>query len=69
MKTDPQTNQEMMGKGHQEHMVMPTQPTAGFVMIQTNFAFIFFKNNLNWPPHPDMRTNSIRGVSTGALLK
>ena len=52
MKTDPQTNQEMMGKGHQEHMVMPAQPTARFVMVQTDLAFVFFKNDLDGPAHP-----------------
>ena len=47
MKTDPQTNQEMMGKRHQEHMVMPTQPTARFVMVKADLALIFFKNSLD----------------------
>lgn len=32
MKTDPQTDKKMMGQGYQEHVVMPAQPTSGFVI-------------------------------------
>ena len=51
LKTDPQTDQEMMSQRDQQHMVMPTQPTAHFVMVKTDFAFGFFENGFDRPTH------------------
>ena len=31
--------------------MMPAQPTAQFVLVQTDFAFGFFKNDFNRPTH------------------
>ena len=31
---------------------MPAQPTAHFVMVKTDFAFVFLKNGFNGPAHP-----------------
>jgi hypothetical protein len=32
-------------------MMLPTQPTAGFIMVETDFTFAFFKNDLDGPTH------------------
>src|SRR3972149_7559225 len=41
----------MMSQCHQEHMMMPAEPTAHFVMVETDFAFGFLKNDPNGPTH------------------
>src|SRR5688572_13351461 len=46
-----QTDQEMMSQRNEQHMVMPTQPTAGFIMVEAEFAFAFFKNDFDRPTH------------------
>ncbi len=69
MKTDPQANQEMMGQGYQEHMVMPAQPTARFVLVQTNFAFVLLKNNLDRPSHPANAHELVQGRLEGGIAK
>jgi len=32
-----------------QHVMMPAQPTTGFVMILPDFPFAFFKRGFNWP--------------------
>ena len=39
LKTDTQSDQEMMSQSHQQHMMMPAQPAAHFVVVETDFAF------------------------------
>jgi hypothetical protein len=51
VENDTQTDQEMMSQSDQQHMMMPAKPTAHFVMIETDFAFGFFKNDFNGPTH------------------
>src|SRR5450759_1985763 len=33
-------------------MMMPTQPAPRLVLVETDFAFGFFKDGFNWPAHP-----------------
>ena len=40
-----------MSQRNQEHMMMPSQPAAHFVMIHSDFAFGFFKDGFNRPTH------------------
>ena len=47
MKTNTQSDQEMMSQSHQQHMAMPAQPTAHFIVIETDFAFGLFKNGFD----------------------
>jgi hypothetical protein len=42
-----QTYQEVMSQGYKQHMVMPAQPTAGFIVIETDLAFAFFKDDFD----------------------
>jgi hypothetical protein len=42
----------MMSQSDQQHMMMPSKPAAQFVMIETDFAFGFFKNDFNGPTYP-----------------
>jgi hypothetical protein len=49
LKTDSQTNEEVMSKSNQEYMMMPAQPISQFVMIQPDFAFGFFKDGFDGP--------------------
>ena len=30
---------------------MPAQPTASFIVVQTDFTLAFFKEGLDWPAH------------------
>lgn len=59
MKVNLQTNQEMMSERNQEHMMMPSDPTAHLVMIHADFPFGFFKNGSNWPSH-SAHSNQLR---------
>jgi hypothetical protein len=36
---EQEPDQKMMGQGNEQQMVMPAQPTAGFIMVQAEFAF------------------------------
>ena len=36
LKSQPETDQEVMRQGDQQHMVMPTQPATHFVLIQAH---------------------------------
>ena len=40
-----------MGQGYEQQMMMPAQPTAGFIVIETDFPFAFFKDDLDRPAH------------------
>ena len=44
-----QVDQKMMSQRNQQHMVMPAQPTAGFIMVEAQFPFTFFKDGLDRP--------------------
>src|SRR4030067_22299 len=46
-----QPNQEVMSQRYEQHMVMPAQPTAGFIVIETDLAFAFFKDDFDGPTH------------------
>src|SRR3990172_2644841 len=51
LKANSQTHQEVMSQRDQQHMMMPTQPTACFVVVKTDFAFGFFEDGFNRPAH------------------
>ena len=59
LKFHAQTDQEMMGQGNEQDMVMPTQPTAGFIMVEADFTFAFFKNDFDRPTHA-AETNQVK---------
>jgi hypothetical protein len=42
----------MMRQEGQRHMMMPTSPRAGLVMIHPQFAFAFFERSLDRPAAP-----------------
>src|SRR5205814_6674243 len=42
-------DQEEMGERGEEHVMMPAQPTAGFIVVEAHLAFAFFKESLNGP--------------------
>jgi hypothetical protein len=35
----------MMSQRHEQDVVMPAQPTASFILVETEFALTFFKDN------------------------
>src|SRR5262245_56586860 len=43
------THQKMMRQKGQRHMMMPTAPRTGLVMVHPQFAFAFFERGLDWP--------------------
>src|SRR5262245_57108661 len=45
----PKAHQKMMCQEGQRHMMMPTAPSAGFIMIHPQFAFAFFERSLDRP--------------------
>jgi len=47
LELNSQAYQEVMSQGYKQHMVMPTQPTAGFIVIETDLAFAFFKDDFD----------------------
>ena len=51
LRTDTQANQEMMRQSDQQHVMVPTDPTAHFVVIETDFALRFFENGFDRPTH------------------
>ena len=51
LEMDPQTNQEVMSQRYQQHMMMPSQPTAHLIMIKADFTFGFFKDSFDRPTH------------------
>jgi len=69
LKTDTQSNQEMMSQRNQQHMMMPTQPAAHFVVVETNLAFSFFENGFNWPTHAADAHEFDQGSIGGGTLK
>ncbi len=51
-----QSHQKQVCHERMRHMMMPTHPTARFVMIHSNLAFAFFQRGLDRPAqsaHPD----------------
>ena len=40
-----------MSQRNEEHMMMPSEPTAHLVMIHPDFTFGFFKDGFNGPSH------------------
>src|SRR5258708_3999871 len=49
MKQESQANQEKMGESDQGHVMMPAQPRAGFIMVETDLAFAFFEDGFDRP--------------------
>src|SRR5712691_775087 len=49
MKQQAQVDQEEVCQGHQGHVMMPTQPRPGFIVVQPDLAFAFFKEAFNRP--------------------
>src|SRR5690242_1136269 len=49
VKQKPQVNQEKVGKSNQGHMMMPAQPRAGLIMVETDLAFAFFDEGFDGP--------------------
>src|SRR5687767_1735111 len=41
-----------MGQQTQGHMMMPSSPTAHFIIAHTQILFALLKTRLNWPSHP-----------------
>lgn len=41
----------MMRQSHQQHVMLPADPTAHFVVIETDFAFGFFEHGFDGPTH------------------
>jgi hypothetical protein len=37
----------VMGQRYEQQMMMPAQPTAGFIVIETDFTFAFFEDDLD----------------------
>ena len=52
LKLDAQVDQEVMGQNRERHMVMPTEPTAQFVVVKTDLALAFLEENLDRPTQP-----------------
>ena len=46
-----QAYQEVMSQRYEQHMVVPAQPTAGFIVVETDFAFAFFEDDFDGPTH------------------
>src|SRR5271157_5590510 len=69
LETDPQTDQEVMSQGDQQHMVMPTQPTAHLVVIKPDFTFSFFKDGFDWPSHSADADKLDHGCSGGSIAE
>jgi hypothetical protein len=40
-----QTDEEVMSQGHEQKRVMPAQPTARFIRVETDFAFAFLEDD------------------------
>src|SRR3972149_9437632 len=56
----------MMSQSHQQHMMMPAKPATHFVMVETDFAFGFFKNDFDGPTHAaDTHKLDQRGIGRG----
>ena len=69
VETESQTNQEVMSQRHQQHMVMPAQPAAHFIVVKADFSFGFFEDRFDWPTHStDAYEFNQRGAGR-ALLK
>jgi len=48
-RLQPKMRQKMMRQEGQRHMMTPTAPRAGLVMIHPQFVFTFFERSLDWP--------------------
>src|SRR3989337_3642167 len=40
-----------MSQGYKQHMMMPAQPTAGFIVVESDFALAFFEDDRDRPTH------------------
>src|SRR5712692_8599903 len=49
LEKEPQPDKEEMSKSGKEHVMMPTQPTACFIVVEADLAFAFFKEGFNGP--------------------
>jgi len=69
MEADPQTDQEMMSQRDEQHVVMPAEPTAHFVMIETNFGFGSFENRFDGPAHAAKANELDHGCGSGGIAE
>ena len=49
LQLDAQADQEMVGQDRKSHMVVPTKPTAQFVVVEADLSFAFLEEDLNRP--------------------
>src|SRR5258708_8967815 len=49
MKQKSQANQEKVGESNKGHVMMPSQPRAGLIMVETDLAFAFFDEGFDGP--------------------
>ena len=59
----------MMRHSYQRHMMMPTQPTANFVVVETDFTFGFFVNDFDGPTHTANTYKFDQGSVNGSIAK
>ena len=48
---DPHTDEKKMSQKSKEHMVMPSQPTTQFVVVETDFDFASAEDDFDGPAH------------------
>ena len=58
-----------MSQRDQQHVVMPTDPTAHFIMIKTDFAFGFFENCFDGPAHAAEAHELNQGCGGGGIAE
>src|SRR6476620_4911138 len=58
-----------MSQRDKQKMVMPAQPTAGFIMVKTDFAFSFFKDEFNRPTQAADAQQSKQGDVGGGIAE
>src|SRR5260370_6287766 len=49
VKQKPQANQEKVGESNKGHVMMPSQPRAGLIMVETDLAFALFDEGFDGP--------------------
>src|SRR5688572_25704274 len=59
-----QADQKVMSQGDKQQMMMPAQPAAGFIMVEAEFSFAFFKDDFDRPAQPT-ETNQLQQGSIG----
>src|SRR5688500_19346616 len=59
----------MVCQRDEQPMVMPTQPTAQFVVVEADFAFGFLKNDFNRPTHPTDAHQFEQGNADGRIAE